>query len=101
MLTLRLIVNRLLGAAVLVPAALAAQTPAHDPSGTLEQVLPPSVVQEVLARIADARSRALPAAALEHRALELQAKGMPPAQIPPAIAETENAMATGKTALAA
>jgi hypothetical protein len=99
--TLRVTLTPLLAGAVLLPAALAAQTPAHDPSSTLEQVLPADIAQQVLARIADARSRALPAAALEHRALELQAKGMPSAEIPSVIAETENAMGTGKTALAA
>jgi hypothetical protein len=88
-------------AALLLPAALAAQTPAHDPSSTLESVLPPEVAQQVLARIADARSRGLPAAALEHRALELHAKGMAPADIPGAVGETEEAMAKGKAALAA
>jgi len=88
-------------AALLLPAALAAQTPAHDPSSTLESVLPPDVVQQVLTRIADARSRELPAAALEHRALELQAKGMPTGDIPGAVGETEEAMAKGKAALVA
>jgi hypothetical protein len=88
-------------AALLLPAALAAQTPAHDPSSTLESVLPPDVAQQVLARIADARSRGLPAAALEHRALELQAKGMKPADIPGAVGESEAAMAKGKDALIA
>lgn len=87
--------------ALALPAGLAAQVPAHDPSSTLEQVLPPSVAQQVLATIADARSRALPAAALEHRALELSAKGMPPADIPGAIAGVETAMGAGKAALAA
>lgn len=88
-------------AALLLPAALAAQTPAHDPSSTLESVLPPDVAQQVLTRIADARSRELPAAALEHRALELQAKGMSPGDIPGAVGETEEAMAKGKAALVA
>jgi hypothetical protein len=94
-------VTTLAAGALILPAVLAAQTPAHDPSSTLEQVLPPSVAQQVLATIADAQSRALPAAALEHRALELNAKGTPPAEIPGAIVNAENAMATGKAALAA
>jgi hypothetical protein len=101
MISIRLTLSFLAAGALLLPAALAAQTPAHDPSSTLEQVLPPSVAQQVLARIADARSRALPAAALEHRALELHAKGTSPAEIPGVIAKTEDAMATGKAALAA
>jgi hypothetical protein len=86
--------------ALALPAGLAAQVPAHDPSSTLGQVLPPSIAQQVLATIADAQGRGLPAAALAHRALELSAKGMPPADIPGAIAGVENAMGTGKAALA-
>ena len=88
-------------AVLLLPTALAAQPSAHDPSSTLESVLPSDVAQQVLARIADARSRELPAAALEHRALELQAKGMPPGDIPGAVSKTEEAMAKGKAALVA
>ena len=88
-------------AALLLPAALAAQTPAHDPSNTLEAVLPAGVAQQVLATIADARSRGLPAAALEHRALELQAKGMAPSSIPDAVRTGSDAMSQGKAALAA
>lgn len=99
--SIRLTLPSLAAGALLLPAVLAAQTPAHDPSSTLEQVLPPSIAQQVLARIADARSRALPAAALENRALELHAKGTSPAEIPGVIAKTEDAMATGKAALAA
>jgi len=86
-------------ALVAVPLILEAQTPARDPSGVLEQVLPPDVAQQVLDRIAAARARGLPAAALEHRALELQAKGLPPAQIPQAMAKVEDAMVKGKSSL--
>ena len=88
-------------AALLLPAALVAQTPAHDPSSTLEAVLPADVAQMVLARIADARNHGLPAAALQHRALELQAKGMAPSEIPNAVERSGTAMASGKAALAA
>jgi hypothetical protein len=101
MISIRLTPVSLVPGALLLPVVIAAQTPAHDPSNMLEQVLPPSVAQQVLARIADARSRDLPAAALEHRALELRAKGASPAGIPGMIAQTEDAMATGKAALAA
>lgn len=87
--------------ALLLPLALAAQTPAHDPSTTLQRVLPPNIARQVLAEIADARSHSLPAAALEHRAFELQAKGTPPGRIPEIIASTEQAMVAGKAALAA
>jgi hypothetical protein len=98
---LRLLLPTLLASVLLQPIGLAAQTPARDPSGILEQVLPPAVAQQVLDRIADARSRGLPAAALQHRALELHAKGLPPSDIPKAVARIEEAMAKGKVALAA
>ncbi len=97
----RLRLSILAAGALALPAGLAAQVPAHDPSSTLEQVLPPSVAQQVLAIIADAQGRGLPAAALAHRALELNAKGMPPADIPGAIAGVEKAMGAGKGALLA
>lgn len=98
---LRLALTLLMAAVVIPPAGLAAQAPARDPSGILEQVLPPDVAQQVLERIADARARELPAAALEHRALELHAKGLPPADIPKAVARVEEAMAKGKSSLQA
>jgi hypothetical protein len=98
---LGLLLPTLLAGVLLQPVGLAAQTPARDPSGVLEQVLPPAIAQQVLDRIADARSRGLPAAALEHRALELHAKGLPSADIPKAVAAVEEAMAKGKGALVA
>lgn len=67
----------MISAALLCMAtSLSAQTPAHDPSEKLRAVLPADVAARVLARIAAARARELPAAALEHRALELAAKGV-------------------------
>jgi len=58
-----------------------AQTPAKDPSARLREVLPADVAQRVLARIADARARQLPAEALENRALKFAAKGVDPRSI--------------------
>ena len=89
----------LVGMLLAVPAA--AQTPARDPSATLEQVLPSDVAALVLVHIADARARQLPAAALEHRALELAAKGVRPADIERDVAAQEIAMAAAKQALEA
>lgn len=68
-------------ASCLFTAPLAAQVPAADPSAQLRAVLPPEVAERVLARIVEARTRALPAQALEHRALELVAKGVAPADV--------------------
>lgn len=90
----------LLIATMLAVPGLAAQTPAHDPSSRLAEVLPPEALDKVLARIADARARALPAAALEHRALEAAAKGAPAADIERVVAEQADAMGQGKAALA-
>lgn len=62
-------------AAALANSPLLAQLPAHDPSDRLRAVLPADVADRVLATIADAQARELPAVALENRALELAAKG--------------------------
>ena len=61
-----------LGIALSAQGSLA-QTPARDPSARLRQVLPADVAQRVLARIAEARARQLPAEALENRALKFAA----------------------------
>lgn len=76
-----------------------AQTPAEDPSVRLRQVLPADVAARVLARIADARARDLPAAALENRALKFAAKGVAPTDIEKAIGEQGVRMLEAKTAL--
>lgn len=68
-------------AAVLMNSPVLAQLPAHDPSDRLRAVLPVDVADRVLATIADARARELPAVALENRALELAAKGVKPSDI--------------------
>jgi hypothetical protein len=99
--TSRSILVTLMATVALPLSSLEAQTPARDPSAILEQVLPPEVAQQVLDRIAAARARGLPAAALEHRALELHAKGLPPAEIPQALARVEDAMTKGKSSLQA
>lgn len=46
-------------------AAAVAQTPAKDPSARLKEVLPADVAARVLDKIAAARARELPAAALK------------------------------------
>ena len=57
-----------------LPAVASAQ--ASDPTARLKEVLPPDVASRILATIANARSRALPADALEKRALKFAAKGV-------------------------
>ncbi len=65
--------------------SLVAQTPAHDPSDKLREVLPAAVADHVLATIADARAHQLPAQALEQRALKFAAKGVKPDDIQRAV----------------
>jgi hypothetical protein len=79
-------------------APLSAQTPgqaappaagshAQDPSERLRAVLPADVAERVLATIAEARARQLPAQALEMRALKFSLRGESPAKIERAVAE--------------
>ncbi len=76
----------------LVSGTLAAQTPATDPSTRLKQVLPAEVATRVLAVIEKARSRDLPADALENRALKFAARGVDPRAIEQSIAEQADRM---------
>lgn len=80
--------------------ASVAQTPAKDPSARLREVLPPDVAQHVLARIADARARQLPAEALENRALKFAAKGVPAKDIERSVNEQTQRMDQARAALA-
>lgn len=77
---------------VVLAAGAGAQTPAHDPSAKLREVLPADVADRVLAKIAEARSRSLPAAALEDRALKLAAQGAKPAEIEQSVADHSQRM---------
>jgi hypothetical protein len=77
-----------------------AQTPAKDPSARLREVLPADVAQRVLARIAVARARQLPAEALENRALKFAAKGVDPISIERSVNEQAARMEVAKGALA-
>jgi hypothetical protein len=76
-----------------------AQTPAADPSDRLREVLPADVAERVLAKIAEARSRELPAAALENRALKFAAKGVAPADIERSVTEHAQRMEQAKSAI--
>ena len=76
-----------------------AQVPSKDPSTRLREVLPADVAQRVLARIADARSRQLPAEALENRALKFAAKGVAPADIERSLNDQVGRMDVARSAL--
>lgn len=86
--------------ATLFAAGASAQTPAKDPSARLREVLPADVAARVLARIADARARQLPAEALENRALKFAAKGVDPKNIERSINEQAARMDVARAALA-
>ncbi|MES2180201.1 MAG: hypothetical protein V4550_20260 [Gemmatimonadota bacterium] len=64
-----------------------AQVPASDAAARLREVLPADVATRVLAVIEKARSRDLPADALENRALKFAARGVNPSAIERAVAE--------------
>jgi hypothetical protein len=81
------------------PQVAAAQTPAADPSARLQAVLPADVYTKVEARIAAARARQLPAAALEHRALELAAKRATPEQVEQGVDSFATHLEKGRSAL--
>lgn len=89
----------LLLATVIVAQGASAQIPARDPSTRLREVLPADVAQRVLARIADARARQLPAVALENRALKFAAKGVAPLDIERSINEQAQRMESARSAL--
>lgn len=76
-----------------------AQTPAADPSARLREVLPADVADRVIARIAEARARQLPAAALENRALKFAARGVAPADIEKSIREQADRMEKSRDAI--
>ena len=82
-------------------SAASAQTPAKDPSTRLREVLPPDVAARVLAQIAGARARQLPAEALENRALKFAAKGVAPSDIERSVAEQVGRMDAARSALLA
>ena len=86
-------------AATLFFASAASAQKAHDPSTQLRAVLPPKVAEHVLATIADARARSLPAAALEQHALRLARDGAMPAYIGKSVARRAKNMKEVKSAL--
>jgi hypothetical protein len=96
--TLRTVWLTIAGVA-LTSTTLVAQT-TSDPAARLREVLPAEVAQHVLARIAEARTRQLPAEALENRALKFAAKGVNPMDIQRSIDEQVTRMEIARGALA-
>lgn len=95
----RLTISSLLLTAVVAGRTASAQTPANDPSEKLRSVLPAEVAEHVLARIAEARARQLPAAALEHRATELATKGARPEDVERGVDRYADQLERGRSAL--
>ena len=92
----RAVMCAVLAIPVAVPAArLGAQVPT-DASERLRAVLPADVAERVLARIAQARERSLPAQALENRALKYASRGVDPTAIERAIAAHADRMQAAK-----
>lgn len=81
-------------------APVSAQQTSEDFTARLRAALPASVAERVIATVTDARSRGLPARALELRALMLAAKGVEGAAVARSIAEQSRAMGEAKAALA-
>lgn len=101
MLSIRMMSLLMVGSLVL-GAELGAQAPATDPSARLREVLPPDVADRVLARIAAARSRDLPApaiTALENRALKFASRGVAPAEIERAVGAHADRMVRSREAI--
>jgi hypothetical protein len=95
---IRSLIALVLAIALNAPGSIA-QVPARDPSSRLREVLPADVAQRVLARIADARARQLPAEALENRALKFAAKGVAPSNIERSVNEQASRMEAARAAL--
>lgn len=81
---------------VLAPAPAMAQTPAFDPSARLREVLPADIAERVLAVIAEARARELPAQAIENRVLKFAARGVAPAAIEQSVIQQVERMSNAK-----
>lgn len=90
----------LLAAFFALAGTASAQTSSDDLTASLRGVLPAEVAEQVIATVSEARSRGLPAQALEQRALMLARKGTAPQAIARSVADESRAMGQAKAALA-
>lgn len=90
----------LVAAFLALAAPVSAQSTSGDLSARLREVLPAEVAERVIATVSDARSRGLPARALEQRALMLARKGAEPQSIARSVADHSRAMGEARAALA-
>lgn len=90
----------LLAACTALAAPLSGQSSRNDLTARLREVLPAEAAERVIATVSDARSRGLPARALEQRALMLARKGAEPGAIARSVADHSRAMGEARAALA-
>jgi hypothetical protein len=88
-----------LSMSVTLSAVAMAQTKAKDPSDRLREKLPSEVAERVIEKIAAARAKELPAAALENRALKAAARGVKPTDIEKSVDDNIENMKKSKDAL--
>ncbi len=84
-----------------IAGSLSAQVPGVDPTARLREVLPGDVAERVIAQIAEARGRGIPAQALENRALKFAARGVAPADVERAVREHAQRLDGAQRALTA
>lgn len=90
----------LIAALLALAGPVSAQGTVEDLTARLRAVLPAEVADRVIATVTEARSRGLPARALEQRALMLARKGTEPGSIARSVAEQLRAMGEARAALA-
>lgn len=90
----------LIAAMLALAGPVSAQGTTQDLTARLREVLPAAVADRVIATVADARAKGLPARALELRALMLARKGTEPASIARSVADQSRAMGEARAALA-
>jgi hypothetical protein len=90
----------LIAAMLALAGPVSAQGTAGDLTARLREALPAQAAERVIATVAEARSRGLPARALEQRALMLARKGADPASIARSVADQSRAMGEARAALA-
>lgn len=89
---------RILAVAVTLPASVAAQ---QDPVVRLQEVLPPDLAEQVVARVESARAMELPAPAVANMALEGVAKGRSAEEVLAAVDRLVSDMGLAREALRA
>lgn len=90
----------LIAAMLALAGPVSAQGSTENLTARLREVLPAEVADRVIATVSEARSRGLPARALEQRALMLARKGTDPRAIARSVSDQSRAMGEARAALA-